>query len=65
MPPAVSRDVRSRCPDCLGALAVMRVMNGRAGCQYWAQRCIRCGGVHLDIVNPGTSMPEDDGAPAA
>ena len=25
---------------------------GRGGCEYWTMRCTRCGGIHLDIVEP-------------
>jgi uncharacterized Zn finger protein len=42
--------VRSNCPDCQAELAVMRVIPGRAGAEYWTMRCTRCGGIHLDIV---------------
>jgi uncharacterized Zn finger protein len=63
--PSTSRDVRSQCPDCPGSLAVLRVMDGRAGSQYWALRCISCGGIHLDIVNPHSPTPGHDGASAA
>jgi len=63
--PGISRDVRSQCPDCPGSLAVLRVMGGRAGTEYWALRCISCGGIHLDILDPHTPAPEHDGASAA
>jgi uncharacterized Zn finger protein len=53
--------VRSYCPDCDGQLRVLRVIGGRAGAEYWTMRCIRCGGIHLDIVNGPTPAP----APAA
>jgi uncharacterized Zn finger protein len=46
-----SADVRSNCPDCEGQLRVLRVISGRAGAEYWTMRCVRCGGIHLDIVN--------------
>ena len=45
----------SNCPDCSAALAVLRIIPGRAGAEYWTMRCTRCGGVHLDIVNPSTA----------
>jgi len=48
--PASSPSVRSNCPDCKASLAVLRVIGGRAGCEYWTMRCTRCGGIHLDIV---------------
>jgi uncharacterized Zn finger protein len=43
------------CPDCSASLAVLRIIPGRAGAEYWTMRCTRCGGVHLDIVNPSRS----------
>ena len=61
----LSRNVRTDCPECRGSLAVMRVIAGRAGSEYWTMRCTRCGGIHLDIVNPCTPAPEHDTAPAA
>jgi hypothetical protein len=45
-------DVRSNCPDCDSQLRVLRIINGRAGAEYWTMRCTRCGGIHLDIVSP-------------
>jgi len=45
------RIVRS-CPECRGGLAVMRVISGKSRSEYWTLRCTRCGGIHLDIVNP-------------
>jgi uncharacterized Zn finger protein len=54
-------DVRSNCPDCEGQLRVLRVINGRAGSEYWTMRCTRCGGIHLDIVTGSSTSP----APAA
>jgi uncharacterized Zn finger protein len=44
--------VRSNCPDCTASLAVLRVIVGRGGAEYWTMRCTDCGGIHLDIVNP-------------
>jgi uncharacterized Zn finger protein len=52
--PPPSRNVRSQCPDCPGNLSVMRVIGGRAGSEYWTLRCVRCGGIQLDIVHPRT-----------
>jgi uncharacterized Zn finger protein len=43
--------VRSNCPQCSAHLAILRVIPGRAGSEYWALRCTSCGGIHLDIVN--------------
>ncbi len=45
-----SRQVMSNCPQCSSALAVLRIIPGRAGAEYWTMRCVRCGGIHLDIV---------------
>jgi uncharacterized Zn finger protein len=49
--------VRSNCPDCGGQLRVLRVIGGRAGAEYWTMRCIRCGGIHLNIVKGSSSSP--------
>jgi phage FluMu protein Com len=48
--PVSSSSVRSKCPDCKASLAVLRVIGGRADCEYWTMRCTRCGGLHLEIV---------------
>jgi DNA-directed RNA polymerase subunit M/transcription elongation factor TFIIS len=40
----------TNCPDCQADLAVLRIIPGRAGAEYWTMRCTRCGGIHLDIV---------------
>jgi DNA-directed RNA polymerase subunit M/transcription elongation factor TFIIS len=40
----------TNCPDCQADLAVLRIIPGRAGDEYWTMRCTRCGGIHLDIV---------------
>ena len=42
--------VLSDCPQCNGPLAILRVIAGKAASEYWTLRCIRCGGIHLDIV---------------
>lgn len=42
--------VLSNCPDCSASLAVLRIIPGRAGAEYWTMRCMRCGGIHMDIV---------------
>jgi uncharacterized Zn finger protein len=42
--------VRSNCPDCDAELAILRIIAGRAGAEYWTLRCTECGGIHLDIV---------------
>ena len=56
--PAVAADpVLSACPECSGGLVVLRIIPGRAGrggCEYWTLRCTRCGGIHLDIVEPAS-----------
>jgi uncharacterized Zn finger protein len=53
--PTHSAAVLSNCPQCDADLAVLRVIEGRAGCEYWTLRCTRCGGIHLDIVNAASS----------
>ncbi|MFG3595741.1 hypothetical protein [Bradyrhizobium sp. RDI18] len=45
----------SSCPDCSASLAVLRIIPGRAGAEYWTMRCTRCGGIHLEIVNASTA----------
>ncbi len=50
-----SSPVRSQCPECQGELAILRVFGGRAGSEYWTQRCVSCGGIHLDIVRPAAA----------
>jgi uncharacterized Zn finger protein len=47
--------VRSDCPQCNARLAVLRVIGGKAGSEYWALQCTSCGGIHLDIVKPATA----------
>jgi uncharacterized Zn finger protein len=47
--------VLSSCPQCEASLAVLRVIPGRADCEYWTMRCTRCGGIHLDIVHAAPS----------
>ena len=47
--------VLASCPDCTASLAVLRIIPGRAGAEYWTMRCTRCGGIHLDIVTPPTA----------
>ena len=56
MPPA--RPTLSACPECRARLVVLKIIPGRGGCEYWTMRCTRCGGIHLNIVEPM-------GAPAA
>jgi uncharacterized Zn finger protein len=53
-----SGGVMSHCPECSAGLVVMSIIPGRVGrggCEYWTMRCTRCGGIHLDIVEPVTS----------
>lgn len=50
--PQSAPSVRAECPECHGELAILRVFGGRAGAEYWTQRCTSCGGIHLDIVQP-------------
>jgi uncharacterized Zn finger protein len=42
--------VRDDCPQCGGDLAVMRVIGGRRA-EYWTMRCVRCGVLHLNIID--------------
>ena len=44
------RQVMSNCPQCSASLAVLRIIPGKAGAEYWTMRCTKCGGIHLDIV---------------
>jgi uncharacterized protein with PIN domain len=56
--PAHATAARSHCPDCNGALSVLRVIPGGAKfeaksefrSEYWTMRCTKCGGIHLDIL---------------
>jgi uncharacterized Zn finger protein len=59
------RNIRTDCPECSGGLAILRIISGRAGSEYWTMRCTSCGGIHLNIINPRTPLPEHDNAPAA
>jgi hypothetical protein len=45
--------VLSSCPQCDTRLAILRVIAGKSGSEYWTMRCTSCGGIHLDIVKPG------------
>jgi hypothetical protein len=49
---AARSPVRSSCPDCSGRLTVLRIIPGRGCSEYWAMRCVGCGGIHLDILKP-------------
>ncbi len=65
-PRIYTRAVLSNCPDCNGDLAVLRVIGGRAGCEYWTMRCTNCGDIHLDILEPHGAAEDDQGPlPAA
>lgn len=65
-PQIYARAVLSNCPECDGDLAVLRVIGGRAGCEYWTMRCTDCGGIHLDILEPDVTAGDDEGPrPAA
>jgi hypothetical protein len=55
--PQPSRQVMSNCPQCSADLAVLRIIPGRAGAEYWTMRCTRCGGIHLDIVKAAAPAP--------
>ncbi|MFT4118196.1 hypothetical protein [Bradyrhizobium sp.] len=61
-----TRPVLSNCPECDGDLRVLRVIGGRAGCEYWTMRCTDCGGIHLDILKPRpVGEDADEPSPAA
>jgi len=65
-PRIYARNVLTVCPECDGDLTVLRVIGGRAGCEYWTMRCTDCGGIHLDILEPRLVAEDDDGPlPAA
>jgi hypothetical protein len=55
--PPPSAAALSSCPQCDAELAVLRVIPGRSGCEYWTMRCTRCGGIHLDIVSQSSPPP--------
>ena len=54
----------SNCPDCGAALAVLRIIPGRAGAEYRTMRCTGCNGIHLDIVKADEPRADNDGVPA-
>jgi uncharacterized Zn finger protein len=65
-PRIYARNVLSNCPECDGDLTVLRVIPGRAGCEYWAMRCSDCGSLQLDILEPRLVAEVGDGPrPAA
>jgi uncharacterized Zn finger protein len=47
--PKAACTVRNDCPECGADLALMRVMGGRRT-EYWTMRCVRCGTIHLNII---------------
>jgi uncharacterized Zn finger protein len=55
--PAPKPPRMSNCPQCSADLAVLRIIPGRAGAEYWTMRCVKCGGIHLDIVQTATPAP--------
>jgi uncharacterized Zn finger protein len=52
-----SRQVMSNCPQCSASLVVLRIIPGRGGTEYWTMRCVKCGGIHLDIVKAAAPAP--------
>ncbi|MEO8322085.1 MAG: hypothetical protein ABJA75_05105 [Bradyrhizobium sp.] len=63
MKPEASAEQPARltnCPDCDAALAVLRIIPGRADAEYWTMRCTRCGGIHLDIVRASEGTQDSD-----
>jgi len=52
-----SRQVMSNCPQCSASLVVLRIIPGRGGAEYWTMRCVKCGGIHLDIVKAAATTP--------
>ena len=44
----------SSCPQCSASLVLLRIIPGR-NAEYWTMRCVRCGGIHLDIVKAETA----------
>ena len=64
VPKTPSPSVKSICPDCHAELAILRIITGRAGAEYWTMRCTECGGIHLEIVKgkKGELQPAGDAA---
>ena len=60
--PSPAVPVLSNCPQCDADLAVLRIIPGRAGAEYWTMRCTKCGGIHLDIVKPRARVFQMDGS---
>jgi uncharacterized Zn finger protein len=61
--PPVQASRLTNCPDCKADLAVLRIIPGRAGTDYWTMRCTRCGGIHLDIVGAKSEVKSEAEAP--
>lgn len=57
VPAVTASPVMSACPQCSAGLVVLKIIPGRGGCEYWTMRCTRCGGIHLDIVEPAGASP--------
>jgi uncharacterized Zn finger protein len=67
MPESKSNSIQpviSNCPQCEARLAVVRVIPGRSGCEYWTLRCTRCGGIHLDIIRAAAAALSTEQQPA-
>jgi Zn finger protein HypA/HybF involved in hydrogenase expression len=58
--PSAQASRLTNCPDCQSGLAVLRIIPGRAGAEYWTMRCTKCGGIHLDIVKASEVTGSDD-----
>ena len=58
--PSAQASQLTNCPDCQAGLAVLRIIPGRAGAEYWTMRCTKCGGIHLDIVKASEVTGSDD-----
>jgi Zn finger protein HypA/HybF involved in hydrogenase expression len=58
--PLLSAKVQCKCLECNAPLAILRVIAGKAGCEYWTMRCTRCGSIHLDIVKSANTPLSDD-----
>ena len=58
--PSAQASRLTNCPDCQADLAVLRIISGRAGAEYWTMRCTKCGGIHLDIVAVSELTGADD-----
>ena len=63
--PKTPSPVKSSCPDCSAELAILRIITGRAGAEYWTMRCTECGGIHLDIVKGKKEQPLQPAGDAA